>query len=96
VDTFARQSLNVSQDEVIYHGTGCKQCNETGVVGRIAVYELLRIDLSIKAIIKPEVATTDIHQHALASGMISLTDNALLRARAKDISLAEVYRIRLD
>jgi hypothetical protein len=40
--------------------------------------------------------TTDIHQHALASGMIPLTYNALLRARAKEISLAEVYRIRLD
>jgi type IV pilus assembly protein PilB len=96
VDALARQSLNVPEDEVFYHGTGCEKCNKTGVVGRMAVYELLRINPSIKAIIKHEVATTDIHQHALASGMIPLTDNALLRARAKEISLAEVYRIRLD
>jgi type IV pilus assembly protein PilB len=96
VDTLARQSLNVPKDEVFYYGTGCDKCNKTGVSGRMAVYELLRINPSIKAIIKHEVATTDIHQHALASGMIPLTDNALLRARAKEISLAEVYRIRLD
>lgn len=96
VDSLTRQSLNVPEDEVFYHSTGCDKCNKTGVVGRMAVYELLRIDPSIKAIIKHEVATTDIHQHALSSGMIPLTDNALSRARAKEISLAEVYRIRLD
>ena len=96
VDKLVRQSLNVSETEVFYHGGGCEKCNNTGVVGRIAVYELLRVDAKIKAIIKPEVATTDIHQQALASGMIPLTDNALLRARAKEISLAEAYRIRLD
>lgn len=96
VDKLVRQSLNVSETEVFYHGVGCGQCNHTGVVGRMAVYELLRIDAKIKAIIKPEVATTDIHQQALASGMIPLTENALLRARAKEISLAEAYRIRLD
>lgn len=96
VDTLVRQSLNLSEDEAFYHSTGCEECNKTGVIGRMAVYELLRIDPSIKAIIKHEVATTDIHQHALVSGMIPLTDNALLRARAKEISLAEVYRIRLD
>lgn len=96
VDRLVRQSLNVSEEEEFYYGTGCEECNKTGVKGRMAVYELLRIDASIKAIIKHEIATTDIHQHALASGMVPLTDNALLRARAKEISLAEVYRIRLD
>ena len=96
VDSLVRQSLNISEDEVFYYGAGCEECNKTGVIGRMAVYELLRIDPSIKAIIKHEVATTDIHQHALSSGMIPLTDNALLRARAKEIALAEVYRIRLD
>jgi len=96
VDPLARQSLNVSEDEVFYQGTGCELCNKTGVSGRMAVYELLRVDTSMKAVIKHEVATTDIHQHALDSGMIPLTDNALLRARAKEISLAEVYRIRLN
>tara|TARA_R110001606_G_scaffold361754_7_gene515399 strand:+ start:321508 stop:323160 length:1653 start_codon:yes stop_codon:yes gene_type:complete len=96
VDQLIRQALNVPEDEVFYHGMGCEQCNKTGVIGRMAVYELLSVDASIKAIIKHEVATTDIHQRALASGMIPLTDNALLRARAKEISLAEVYRIRLD
>lgn len=96
IDKLVRQSLNVSETEVFYRGAGCEQCNKTGVTGRMAVYELLRIDAKIKAIIKPEVATMDIHQQALASGMIPLTDNALLRARAKEISLAEAYRIRLD
>mgnify|MGYP000491652022 CR=1 FL=1 len=96
VEPLARRALNVADDELFYRGSGCEHCNQTGVSGRVAVYELLRIDNKIKDIIRPEVTTTEIYQHALQAGMIPLTENALQRARTKEISLAEVYRIRLD
>ena len=96
VNRLARRSLNISLDEVFYHGAGCDKCNQTGISGRRAVYELLRVTDELKDIIRPEVATADIRQYALKAGMVPLTENALSRARAKDISLAEVYRIRLE
>ena len=40
--------------------------------------------------------TAKIYKQAIKQGMVTLTDNALQRARAKEISLAEVYRVRLD
>ncbi len=43
-DRVVRQSLNIPEDEVIYHGYGCENCNKTGVVGRMAVYELWCVD----------------------------------------------------
>ncbi len=95
-DKLVRESLNVSADEPFYHSVGCEYCNQTGVSGRLAVYELLRLNDDIRNIIHSNVATTEIFQKALAAGMVPLTENALLRARAKDISLAEVYRIRLN
>lgn len=96
VDKLMRQSLNVPLDESFYHGVGCEHCNQTGISGRIAVYELLRINDEIKRIIKAEVAAAEIHDYAIKNGMMPLTENALIRARAKEISLAEVYRVRLD
>ncbi len=96
VDKLVRQSLNISMTESFYHGIGCEQCNQTGVSGRMAVYELLRINDEIRSIIEPNVATAAIHKKALAGGMVPLTSNGLSRARTKEISLAEVYRIRLD
>ena len=96
IDKIVRQSLDIPMTESFYHGVGCEQCNQTGVSGRVAVYELLRINDEIKHIIEPNVTTTAIYKKALAGGMLPLTANGLSRARSKEISLAEVYRIRLD
>jgi type IV pilus assembly protein PilB len=95
VDHLVRQSLNLSLDEVFYHSTGCEQCNNTGIKGRLAVYELLRMTDELRSLIKTDVATAVIHDCAVESGMVPLTENALERARNREISLAEVYRVRL-
>ena len=91
-----RKFLNIASAEVYYVSKGCEHCNQTGVAGRIAVYELLRVTPEMKEIIKAGVTTMAIEEKALLAGMESLTSNALQRARNKEISLAEVYRIRLN
>lgn len=96
VDTLIRKSMNITSNEVFYYSLGCEQCNQTGVSGRIAVYELLQVSDDIKDIIRADVTTTEIHNKGVNIGMVPLTMNALSRARAKEISLAEAYRIRLD
>lgn len=96
LDKLVRESLNIDESELFYHGKGCQHCNHTGVAGRIAVYELLRVNDEIREIIKPGISAMRVHQQALATGMVPLTENALNRARSKEISLAEVYRVRLD
>lgn len=96
VDALIRRALRVSEKEPFYHSTGCDHCNHTGVSGRIAVYELLQITDTLRKRINADITATEIHEIALKEGMVALTDNAMERARAKEISLAEVYRVRLD
>lgn len=96
VDGPIRHALNVSEKETFYHSRGCEHCNQTGVAGRLAVYELLEVSDSLRKLIHVDITSGEIHQHAIQQGMVSLTDNALARARAREISLAEVYRVRLD
>ncbi|MCX4187815.1 GspE/PulE family protein [Methylophaga sp. OBS4] len=96
VDPLIRKILEVSDKEMFYRSTGCDHCNDTGVVGRIAVYELLQVSDTIRKHIHAETSSVDIHDEAVKAGMVPLTDNAMVRARAKQISLAEVYRVRLD
>ena len=96
VDPLVRRALQISDDELFHRGTGCEHCNQTGVSGRMAVYELLEINEKIRKYITPTVTALEIHDRAVEAGMVSLTENALQRARAKEISLAEVYRVRLD
>lgn len=96
IDSLMRKTLGVSEDEIFYRSIGCDHCNQTGVTGRIAVYELLEMTDVIRKKVHATISSVEIAELAVAAGMVSLTENALARARAKDISLAEVYRVRLD
>jgi type IV pilus assembly protein PilB len=96
VDKLVRKSLSISEQEKFYKSVGCDHCNETGVAGRVAVYELLQLTENVRKKVHEDISADEIHQLALEEGMVPLTENALTRARAKEISLAEVYRVRLD
>ncbi|MTI62307.1 GspE/PulE family protein [Methylophaga sp.] len=96
VDPLIRHALNVSDDEPFYRGRGCEHCNHTGVAGRMAVYELLEVSDSLRKFIHVDITSGEIHEQAVKEGMVSLTDNAMTRARSREISLGEVYRVRLD
>lgn len=77
-------------------GQGCRKCNDRGFAGRIAVYELLEVTPALRRLIQPDTAAQDIEQQARRDGMRPLTEGALEIARQGIISLAEVYRVRLE
>lgn len=91
-----RQALGLTADEVFYAGRGCTKCHGKGFAGRVAAYELLEVTPALRAMIQPAVAAQQIEQQAIADGMRPLTQSALALARERVISLAEVYRVRLE
>ncbi|MGF1644010.1 MAG: GspE/PulE family protein [Thiotrichales bacterium] len=95
-DPMQRKFLGVSTDEVFYHGRGCDECNDTGFKGRRAVYELLIMTPTLRDMISDDTPADHIRRAALTAGMQPLTGNALALARERRISLAEVYRVRLE
>jgi type IV pilus assembly protein PilB len=96
VNPLVRKALHIADDEVFFHSVGCEQCNHSGIAGRLAVYEILRISDNIRKLIHKNASDMEIEALAISNGMLPLTENALTKARNKDISLAEVYRVRLD
>lgn len=88
-----RKALNLGADETFYTGRGCDNCNQTGFSDRTVVYELLTINKDIKEIIKNSDSEATLNEVALNSGMVSLTQNALMRARQGRIPVSEVFRI---
>ena len=96
VDETIRRFLGVPAEEVFYHGAGCEHCHGTGFHGRMAVYELLLMSHAMRDILRQDVAADEIRQLAIEEGMVPLTQRALEVAREGRISLAEVYRVRLE
>jgi type IV pilus assembly protein PilB len=96
VDPFIRESLGVAPEERFYKGAGCSRCDGTGVHGRQAVYELMPISAGVRHLIEPNADADAIHEQAVGEGMTPLTARALQLAREGVLSLAEVYRIRVE
>ncbi|MBR7799427.1 GspE/PulE family protein [Undibacterium fentianense] len=92
VTPLMRAHLRLSNDEVFYRGKGCEHCHFTGFSGRLAIYELMIIDDTIRAEIQSDVSAERLASLALTQGMTSIADNAVLHARLQRTSISEIYR----
>lgn len=96
VDERVRKFLDVPHEEKFFRGRGCEHCDQTGFKGRMAVYELLVLTPQMRDLIGENTPVEMIRRQAIHDGMRPLTEGALVLARKQRISLAEVYRVRLQ
>jgi type II secretion system protein E len=57
-------SISFGPDAVFYHGRGCEECSQTGMKGRIGIFELLRITEPVRKLIAQRPTTDQILQAA--------------------------------
>jgi type IV pilus assembly protein PilB len=74
----------------VYRGKGCPVCNGTGTKGRIAVHEVLLLDEEIRQAILSGASVFNLKKIAMAGGMHSLRQAALLKMARGLIPLSEV------
>jgi type II secretory ATPase GspE/PulE/Tfp pilus assembly ATPase PilB-like protein len=72
---------------------GCGKCNHTGYAGRLGIYELLRIDDSIRPIIRANGSVEQIRAVARMNGMRLMQEDALEKVRTGVTTLEEVLRV---
>jgi type IV pilus assembly protein PilB len=77
-------------------GVGCAACDHTGVAGRIAIAELVRVDRALRDALLTGAGEAAILAAARSTGMRSLRQDALERAVTGEISLAEALRVTPD
>jgi type II secretory ATPase GspE/PulE/Tfp pilus assembly ATPase PilB-like protein len=85
-----RAGLGTDQLQI---GRGCEHCEGTGVQGRMAVLELLRLTPELNQLILQGASNEEIKEAAVASGMRTLRSQALGLAAEGTISLAEALRV---
>jgi type IV pilus assembly protein PilB len=91
-----RKALDVREDEEFVRGVGCSRCDGTGVLGRVAAYELMPISPAIRTLIQRECEAEPIHDTAVREGMVPITHSAVELARKGVISFNEAFRLRVD
>lgn len=73
---FEKNLFNLNGNEVLYRGHGCVKCNNTGYVGRTAIFEIMKIDNVLRKSIYENKSIEEIKKHCANSKMLSLSQNA--------------------
>jgi type IV pilus assembly protein PilB len=71
---------------------GCEACNRTGYKGRTALFEVMKIDDDIRAMILTRAQSRDIKKKAVEKGMLTLRRSGLVKIKNGITSVEEVLR----
>ncbi|MBP6900088.1 MAG: type II/IV secretion system protein [Burkholderiaceae bacterium] len=92
-DAAALARLGHDRPLQLRRGRGCARCHHSGLRGRLAVAELLRLDDRLRDLIVARAPLAEMRRAARDSGLRSLAEAALDAVRAGRTTLAEVDRV---
>lgn len=76
-----------------FKGAGCAECNETGLSGRTAIFEVMPVTPAIENHILNKSSDTEIRKTALEEGMFGLRMCAVEKMKAGEVSIDEVFAV---
>ncbi len=79
--------------ETMAVAVGCAKCDQTGYKGRIGIFELLRLDDSIRNIIRTSGNIDQVREISRANGMRLMLEDAIDKLRMGTTTLEEIYRV---
>jgi type IV pilus assembly protein PilB len=91
-----KKTYNFTEPYYIYKGRGCKKCGLKGVKGRIAIFEMFTMTPQLEAIILGGMSETKIEAEAVRQGMVTLKQDAIIKALQGYISLEEALEVIKD
>lgn len=80
-------------DPVFYYGKGCSRCKNTGYLGRLSIVELLLFTVNARRLVEKGFPIAEVEQEAKAQNMISLRQDAILKALDGMTTIEEIFRL---
>jgi len=77
----------------LYKSVGCEKCHMTGYHGRIGIFEVLTMTKEVVEVINTMGSEQDILRTALENGMVTMTQDGILKALEGITTLDEVWRV---
>jgi len=89
---FSEQQAQVTQ---LMKGMGCKNCNDSGYRGRVALYEVMRFNESLKEMVLQGASTAELKTAAIRGGMRTLRMAGIDKILAGVTTVEEVSRVTM-
>jgi len=78
---------------VFYRGEGCKECNNTGYVGREMISEVLPISDTLSRMIAADASKEKLTEQAMKEGFVTMFEDGIQKALAGDTTVEEIFRV---
>ena len=88
-DKFKKEGKKMMLPKIV----GCEKCNNTGYLGRIAIYEVMPISEKISKLIVGKASAADIQRLAIEEGMLSMKQDGYVKVLEGVTSMDEVIRV---
>ena len=79
-------------DKKFYKGAGCDECGDTGYKGRLAIFETLRLNDTLREMINQRAPGVVLRQKAIELGMRTLREEGLEAIFAGDTTVEEILK----
>ncbi len=80
----------------VYWGRGCSNCNNTGYLGRIGIYEVLTISEKIRELILMKADSTKIKEQMMEEGSTIMLEDGIAKVLDGITTVEEVLRVIHD
>ncbi len=90
------QSVGLAPDSTVYEGKGCKECSNTGFLGRLGIFELMLMNDEIRRLTVSNCDAGQLRKAAIGSGMVTLRQDGFDKVRNGTTTVAEVLRVTQD
>jgi general secretion pathway protein E len=87
------EELGLPADQPVWRAPGCAHCNQSGFSGRTGIYELLRIDETLRRLIHDGAGEMTLRDAAVRAGMQKLRRDGARLVADGSTSLAELTRV---
>ena len=89
----SRKRLNGKK---LHQAKGCRECRNTGYLGRIGIFELIPMTRKVRSLIYDNSNEDEIRSCALEEGMVTLRESGLRKILDASTTIQEVLRITMD
>ena len=80
-------------DITLYHERGCRECAQTGYIGRISILEMLPMTDPLRSLVMRHATSTDLRAEAIKEGMVTMYEDGMRKAIAGVTTFEEVLRV---
>ncbi len=88
-DKFKKEGKKMTLPKIV----GCEKCNNTGYLGRLAIYEVMPVSEKLSKLIVGKAAASDIQKMAMEEGMLSMKQDGYAKVLDGMTSMEEVIRV---